>query len=423
MIIKLAIRLYFLTLVGSHITHKKPVLLNAISDLQSIDPVEFDGQYHSSKIDFFQQERDFALGIGWGECWANTEPKLKCIDGTEWEITKRGGVLSNWDKCGKLKGGRLLCPSTWPYMCHDRYCMERAEQCYTHNGGHGGLRRCTNAPPNYHASEIRKIETPKKISIIKTPLTKAPTISSSNANTCWANTDSKLKCVDGTEWHIAKSGGVLSNWTKCGSRQGGRLLCPSTWPYMCYDMFCMEDAKDCSTLDGGHGGLRPCPLTSTPSSIQPSAPTSVTAVTTSVPPSAPTSALTSAPTLAPKDSALCGGVTCEDVILRFHDPCETTWKQGCGTVPPPNRFSGESTMFDLCPSVCPPACVNLEWESSSKHSCDVYEKKKWCSNGTYGPGWQLQFFGNFSKWADINGTDASHACCACGGGRIVRSNR
>merc|ERR1712130_933966 len=119
-----------------------------------------------------------------------------------------------------------------------------------------------------------------------------------------------------------------------------------------------------------------------------------------------------------KDSLLCGGVTCKDVILKFHNPCRTTWKQGCGTVPAPPGFHPHSTMYDMCPHVCPGKCVDLEWQSSSNRGCDFYEKMKWRSNGTYGPGWKRHFYGNFSKWADVAGIDASRACC-CGGGKNI----
>merc|ERR1711994_29684 len=67
---------------------------------------------------------------------------LTCSDGTEWNITLPGGPSSNWGKCGRRKG-RLRCPSTWPYMCVDRFCKQDPTDCFTADSGHGGLLSCS----------------------------------------------------------------------------------------------------------------------------------------------------------------------------------------------------------------------------------------------------------------------------------------
>jgi len=78
-------------------------------------------------------------------CFANINPMLVCADGNSWLITMKGGVLSNWTKCGQVLGGRVLCPSTWPYMCNDQFCMQRPDECTSRDYGHGGLRDCDEA--------------------------------------------------------------------------------------------------------------------------------------------------------------------------------------------------------------------------------------------------------------------------------------
>eukprot|EP00992_Anisonema_acinus_P005343 TRINITY_DN1793_c0_g1_i1.p1 TRINITY_DN1793_c0_g1~~TRINITY_DN1793_c0_g1_i1.p1 ORF type:complete len:224 (+),score=52.76 TRINITY_DN1793_c0_g1_i1:56-673(+) len=67
---------------------------------------------------------------------------------------------------------------------------------------------------------------------------------------------------------------------------------------------------------------------------------------------------------------------------------------------------------------CTPECKTTPywWQSSTGHTCEDYEANQWCANGGYGSGW-LSSFGTFDQWRnDYTGTDASQACCACGGG-------
>ena len=83
-------------------------------------------------------------------CWANDDVYLVCNDGTEFLISDDYG----WGSCDD-HGGRLLCPSSWPYMCSDPtntdnmsmpgyWCQQEAEDC----GFAGGLLSC-DSPPMY----------------------------------------------------------------------------------------------------------------------------------------------------------------------------------------------------------------------------------------------------------------------------------
>ena len=55
------------------------------------------------------------------------------------------------------------------------------------------------------------------------------------------------------------------------------------------------------------------------------------------------------------------------------------------------------------------------WRSASGYTCIQYEENKYCTpNGTVGGGWQ-------AAWGTLdqdkgNSLNATHACCACGGG-------
>ena len=78
----------------------------------------------------------------------------------------------------------------------------------------------------------------------------------------------------------------------------------------------------------------------------------------------------------------------------------------------------------VCPCSCPPwagGCKNLEgWKDSRGTGCDVYEQNNFCDltsiNGL-GVGWPTAWVPP-AQLADDNGTDASQACCQCGGGRF-----
>jgi hypothetical protein len=49
---------------------------------------------------------------------------------------------------------------------------------------------------------------------------------------------------------------------------------------------------------------------------------------------------------------LCG-YTCDDVINEFGASCSATWADGnCGA--PPEGFTAESTLYELCTEECPP---------------------------------------------------------------------
>merc|ERR1712130_306748 len=76
-----------------------------------------------------------------------------CNDGTEWEIKLPGGQSSNWDKCGR-RGGKLRCPSSWPYMCVDRFCKKDPKHCFTHDNGHGGIHQCPKSNTSIEVTEM-----------------------------------------------------------------------------------------------------------------------------------------------------------------------------------------------------------------------------------------------------------------------------
>eukprot|EP00808_Paulinella_micropora_P003672 g38607.t1 len=62
------------------------------------------------------------------------------------------------------------------------------------------------------------------------------------------------------------------------------------------------------------------------------------------------------------------------------------------------------------------ACIDYDWSDADGDTCSVYERLQWCTpQGGYGPGWDLELNGPFSRWA-TGGVDATKACCACGGG-------
>eukprot|EP00667_Euglena_gracilis_P011268 EG_transcript_11492 len=60
-------------------------------------------------------------------------------------------------------------------------------------------------------------------------------------------------------------------------------------------------------------------------------------------------------------------------------------------------------------------CTNMNWMDRGGDDCLTYERLQWCANGQPNASGWLSTYGSFSDWA-VNGTDATAACCACGGG-------
>ena len=54
-----------------------------------------------------------------------------------------------------------------------------------------------------------------------------------------------------------------------------------------------------------------------------------------------------------KASTFLCGLSCKRVIYDFGQPCSNTWADGCGPTPPPENFTSESTLYELCPNECP----------------------------------------------------------------------
>ena len=53
---------------------------------------------------------------------------------------------------------------------------------------------------------------------------------------------------------------------------------------------------------------------------------------------------------------LCGH-SCQSVI-SMSAPCTTTWEMGCGAIDPPEGFTSQSTLYDLCPNECPGSFIH-----------------------------------------------------------------
>lgn len=68
------------------------------------------------------------------------------------------------------------------------------------------------------------------------------------------------------------------------------------------------------------------------------------------------------PTTPIEAGEVCGGISCEEVILSFGVPCSTSWTDGCGHVPPPSGFTEKSIMYELCPVMCPGKIVTFSLE-------------------------------------------------------------
>lgn len=68
------------------------------------------------------------------------------------------------------------------------------------------------------------------------------------------------------------------------------------------------------------------------------------------------------PTTPIEPGEVCGGISCEEVILSFGVPCSTSWTDGCGHVPPPPGFTEKSIMYELCPVMCPGKIVTFSLE-------------------------------------------------------------
>jgi len=67
----------------------------------------------------------------------------------------------------------------------------------------------------------------------------------------------------------------------------------------------------------------------------------------------------------------------------------------------------------------PNACYDLSetWSDVQGNTCAAYIERKLCTDtGGYGPNWNPEARLTFHHWADLNGFDASEACCSCGGG-------
>ena len=54
-----------------------------------------------------------------------------------------------------------------------------------------------------------------------------------------------------------------------------------------------------------------------------------------------------------------------------------------------------------------------EWRDKNGLSCTEYVIRKYCLNGSYGPGWRQDVQGLFRDHADSVGFDASERCCEC----------
>merc|ERR1712218_390795 len=48
---------------------------------------------------------------------------------------------------------------------------------------------------------------------------------------------------------------------------------------------------------------------------------------------------------------LCGE-TCAEVVFNPGSPCDMTWDEGCPGINPPEGFTNQSTLFELCPVEC-----------------------------------------------------------------------
>ncbi|KAK3240798.1 hypothetical protein CYMTET_49384, partial [Cymbomonas tetramitiformis] len=55
------------------------------------------------------------------------------------------------------------------------------------------------------------------------------------------------------------------------------------------------------------------------------------------------------------------------------------------------------------------------WVDNEGFNCTSYAQEDYCANGAEGSGWRW-YWGDFADYADSYGTDASGACCVCGGG-------
>ena len=54
-----------------------------------------------------------------------------------------------------------------------------------------------------------------------------------------------------------------------------------------------------------------------------------------------------------------------------------------------------------------------EWRDKNGLPCTEYVIRKYCLNGSYGPGWRQDVQGLFRDHADSVGFDASERCCEC----------
>jgi hypothetical protein len=64
------------------------------------------------------------------------------------------------------------------------------------------------------------------------------------------------------------------------------------------------------------------------------------------------------------------------------------------------------------------SCTDIAgWKNQDGDTCYTYEHYRYCNpDGTTGPGWNYEYYGNPSDWYDSQGRTANDACCCCGGG-------
>jgi len=65
--------------------------------------------------------------------------------------------------------------------------------------------------------------------------------------------------------------------------------------------------------------------------------------------------------------------------------------------------------------------MNVQWTDSLGDNCESYREFNYCSNGTYGPSWDVSGWGLFHYYA-VDGIDASDMCYSCGGGTFSSRN-
>lgn len=98
----------------------------------------------------------------------------------------------------------------------------------------------------------------------------------------------------------------------------------------------------------------------------------------------------------------------------------------------PTAHGADPTIGTPCDSTAPPepgptpapVCMDkpLGWTSSDGKTCEQYATDELCTeDGGYGPGWESEW-GTFEDY-NVNGVSAIIACCSCGGGSKISSNK